>query len=66
MVAEGVVDLLELVEVHDEQADRARRARRALQGVAEAVVEQRAVGQAGEPVVEGLAAQRLGRHDARR
>ena len=63
VVAESVVDLLELVEVHDDERHRFGRARRALQRLAQPVVEQRAVGQTGQPVVQRLAAQDLGGDD---
>ena len=59
VVAEGVVDLLELVEVHHEQGHRLAAPGGLAQRLAEPVLEQGPVGQAGQPVVEGLAAQRL-------
>ena len=53
-VAGAVVDGLEVVEVHEEDGDRAAAAVGAGQRVVEPVGEQRAVGQAGERVVEGV------------
>ena len=54
LVTEGVVDLLEPVEVHQQEADRAGAAARRRQGTVEPVGEQRAVGQSGERIVQGL------------
>jgi hypothetical protein len=62
VVAEGVIDLLELVDVHDQQRDRVEGAGRRLQGVPQSLVQQRAVRQPREPVVQRLVAQDLGRH----
>ena len=58
-VAEAVVDGLEVVEVdeHDGHADAL--AQRPRHGVADALVEQRAVGQVGDRVVEGLVGELL-------
>jgi len=53
-VAKGVVDVLKAVEVQQQQRQRAGGKRRA-----EPLVEQRAIGQAGERVVRRLVAQRL-------
>ena len=55
VVAEVVVDLLEAVEVDQQQRERVARARLPRQGVVEPVAEERSVGEAGQPVVEGLA-----------
>ena len=59
LVPEPVVDGLEAVEVEDEHGDRSRRALPLGQGVGEAVGEQRAVGKAGERVVQVGVGQRL-------
>ena len=53
VVAEGVVDLLELVEVHHEQRGSLAGGREVGEHGPEAFVEVRAVGEAGEPVVQG-------------
>jgi hypothetical protein len=53
-VAEGVVDLLEAVEVDEQHGHAVAGALGALERLGEAVVEQAAVGQAGERVVVGL------------
>jgi hypothetical protein len=53
-VAEAVVDHLEIVQVDEEHGQAAAVAARPGQGVADAVVEQRPVGQVGEAVVERL------------
>ena len=53
-MAEGVVDRLEVVEVHEQHGDGLLVARLALQRVLDAVPEQRAVGETGDRVVEGL------------
>ena len=63
VVAEGVVDLLELVEVHHQQRHLLAGGRRLPHRAVQLLVEQAPVGQAGEPVVEGLAPQRLGGGD---
>ena len=59
VVTEAVVDLLEPVEVDEQQRENLVRALRARQGLVETVAEQRAVGEAGEAVVEGLARELL-------
>ena len=59
VVAEAVVDQLEVVEVEEEDPDRRAGDGRALQRVVERVDEAEAVGQAGEGVVEDAVAQRL-------
>ena len=56
VVPERVVDLLEAVEVDEQHRDRALRAH-ALDRALDALVEERAVRQAGERVVEGEVAQ---------
>ena len=56
LVAERVVDRLELVDVEQQDGDERVRALRAGEGVLDAVVEQRPVRQAGEAVVERLVA----------
>ena len=53
-VAEGVVDRLEVVEVEEDDREPAAVATGAGDGVADALAEQRAVGEAGDGVVEGL------------
>ena len=53
-VAEAVVDGLEVVEVEEHDGEAAALAPRAGRGVADALAEQRAVGQAGDGIVEGL------------
>ena len=53
-VAERVVDLLEVVDVEEQHRDGRVRAPRAVERDAEAVEEQRAVGQAGQRVVQRL------------
>ena len=53
-MAERVVDLLEAVEVEHEQGDLLARAAVTGQGLREAVLEQGAIGEAGELVVERL------------
>ncbi len=58
-VPEAVVDLLEVVEVEEEHGDRVPLPLRELEGVIHAIAEQRAVGEAGERVVEGLVQQLL-------
>ena len=69
-VAERVVDRLEAVEVDQQHADGGPRPRRALLGLAQAVGEQRAVGEVGQRVVEravdgvGVVA-RVGQREAR-
>ena len=60
LVAERVVDLLELVEVHDQERQRLARPQRRADRVVDAVPEQDAVGQAGEVVVQRLVLERLG------
>ena len=61
LVAERVVDVLELVEVHDQQRQRlARPQRRRGSRASTRSREQHAVGQAGEVVVQRLVLQRLG------
>jgi hypothetical protein len=57
MVAQRVVDLLEAVEVEQEQGQRLALAGRGAQGLGEAVVEQHAIGQTGERIVDRLMAQ---------
>ena len=52
MVAERVVDLLEAVEVHQQHGDAAAGSGAGAQRVVEPVEEERAVGKAGEVVVE--------------
>ena len=54
VVAERVVDLLEAVEVHQQHADLAAAQLGGREGAAHALVQLRAVGQAGERVVVGL------------
>ena len=54
VVPEAVVDLLEPVEVDEQQRDRCARALPARQRLLEPVAEERAVGEAGEAVVERL------------
>ena len=56
-VPEAVVDRLEVVEVHEQDDDAPVLPASPLQGVRDAVGEQRAVREAGERVVEGLARQ---------
>ena len=56
VVAEGVVDRLEVVEVEKQHGQRAERAAVQLERVAEPVGEQRPVGQPGQRVVEGAGA----------
>jgi hypothetical protein len=56
-VAEAVVDPLEAVEVAEEDADRPAGAPAQAERVAQAVVQERAVGQAGELVLDGQALQ---------
>ena len=63
VVAQGVVDLLELVQVHDQQRHRLQRLGRPAQRAPQPVGQVRAVGQAGQAVVEGLAAESGGRGD---
>ena len=53
-VAEGVVDRLEVVEVDEQHRHGLAGAAAAQQRVVDAVAEQRAVGEVGERVVEGL------------
>ena len=53
-VAERVVDRLEVVEVHEQHRNGIAAARLALERVLDAVLEQRAVGEAGDGVVERL------------
>ena len=61
VVAERVVDLLEAVEVHDQHGHAAAVAAARPRGrVLDAVAEQRAVGQAGERVVQRLVLVELG------
>ena len=60
VVPERVVDLLEAVEVDQQQRGRLAAALGGRQRVRHAVVEQRAVGQVGEVVVQRLVAQRAG------
>ena len=60
VVAERVVDLLELVQVHDQQRQRLARPERRPDRLGDAVAEQHAVGQAGEVVVQRLVLERLG------
>ncbi|MDT4821239.1 hypothetical protein FQZ97_544090 [compost metagenome] len=59
VVAEAVVDHLEAVDVHEGQREAALVARGQGDGLADAVAEQVAVGQAGEAVVVGLVLQLL-------
>ena len=54
VVAERVVHLLEAVEVDEQHGERLAGARRAGQRLVEPVAEERTVGEAREPVVEGL------------
>jgi hypothetical protein len=56
-MAERVVDLLEAVEIEQQQRQRIARARRGAQRLRQAVVEQHAVGQAGQRIVHRLMAQ---------
>ena len=58
-VAEGVVDALEVVDVDGDDRDLTLDALRAGDGVLQAVHEERAVGEAGEGVVEGLVGELL-------
>ena len=58
-VPQGVVDDLEVVQVEEEQRHRPQVAGVQVDRVLEPVPEQRAVGQPGQPVVEGLVAQLL-------
>ena len=58
-VAEAVVDHLEVVEVHEDDGDDAVLAARARQRVADALAEQRAVGEPRDGVVERLVGQLL-------
>ena len=53
-MAQRIVDRLEVVEVHEQDRHRQVVARQALQRVLDAVAEQRAVGEPGDRVVEGL------------
>jgi hypothetical protein len=53
-VAEAVVDRLEVVQVDEQHGGGSRVPIRAVQGVSDAVGQQRPVGQAGERVLEGL------------
>ncbi len=59
VVAERVVDVLEVVEVEEQDCDTLARALRERQCVLDAVAEQAAVGEQGERVVEGELAQLL-------
>ena len=59
VVADAVVDQLEVVEVEEEDADRRAGGEAAAQRVAQRVDEAEPVGQAGEGVVEDAVAQRL-------
>ena len=63
LVPQRVVDLLEVVEVEEDERDTlVAAAGLGRAQYAEAVAEQRPVGEAGEPVVERLASQRGGHH----
>ena len=53
-VAEAVVDRLEVIEIEEEHGDRRPLAGPARQRVAHAVLEQRAIGEAGQRIVERL------------
>ena len=63
-VAEAVVDGLEVVEVDEQTAASRRCGAGARAARRQAILEQRAVGQAGEAVVEGLVAQLLEQREA--
>ncbi len=60
VVAERVVDLLEVVQVEEEEGQGGTDARGDAQGLLQAVAEQGAIGQVGQRVVQGLVAQRVG------
>ena len=57
MVAEGIVDRLEAVEVDEEHRHLPIGAARQFEGVADALLQQVAVGEAGQGVVQGEVAQ---------
>ena len=54
VVAEAVVDHLEVVDVHEQHGNRCRPAVGAVEGMGDPVEEERPVGQSGQRVVEGL------------
>ena len=63
VVAERVVDLLELVEVHHQEGHGVEGVRRPAQRLSQPIGQVGAVGQPRQTVVQGLAAQHLGRGD---